>query len=331
MGSLIRKVVWISCALCVTVATLGALCVTQARAEYPTKEIRLIQPYPAGGFNDVMARKLIDVIAKQNLLSKTVLTVAMPGANCRTALEAVLDSEPDGTTLLVHHNQLITAKLSGQIPTGYEQFEMLGGLCAGPIVFDVAKDSKWKTIQELVADAKANPGKYTMGLPGSGGVAHIAALHFLKLAGIPIQNFRYLPLSGGSETLTAVLGHKVEFRTATAADAMRGMLSGDTRVLVVLSHQNLAAFKGVPNLKDLGYPDSVEIRLGVFAPKGISQEVKDKWAEILKTAASSEDFKAFAEERGSPAKYLSPVEWKKQYESDTAIVSDVLKEIQGKK
>lgn len=296
----------------------------KAQAAYPEKEIRVIQPYVAGGFNDAMSRKMADVIAKKGLLPKDVLSVAMPGANTRNALQAVLDAAPDGYTLLMHHTALVTTKVSGQVNIGYDDFVMLGGLCAGPIVMDVVTDNKWKSIDEFVADVKANPGKYTMALPGTGGTAHIAMLHYLSLAGIPANSLRYLPLSGGSETMKALLGKKVDIRCATAADAMRAQMGGDTRPLVVLSHQNLPAFKGVPNLKDMGMPNSLHISLGVFAPKGTPKEVCDLWTSVLKEVAADEDFATFADQRGSPAHFLSPEEFRQVYEYDTKLVTDIL-------
>ena len=126
------------------IAVLGALAAllggfpAQA-AEYPTKEIRIIQPYPSGGFTDVVTRKMAEVIAQDQLLSKDILAVAITGANTRNALQTVLDAAPDGYTLLMHHTALVATKVSGQLPIGYTDFEMLGGLCAGPIAIDVMK------------------------------------------------------------------------------------------------------------------------------------------------------------------------------------------------
>ena len=196
------------------IAVLGALAAllvgfpAQA-AEYPTKEIRIIQPYPSGGFNDVVTRKMAEVIAQDQLLSKDILAVAITGANTRNALQTVLDAAPDGYTLLMHHTALVATKVSGQLPIGYTDFEMLGGLCAGPIAIDVMKDSPWKNVQEMIADVKgASRASIRLPCRARGGTAHIATLHFLKLAGIPVNAFRYLPLSGGAETMKALLGKK---------------------------------------------------------------------------------------------------------------------------
>lgn len=315
--------------ICGLFALLGLLIVPcgNARAlvdEYPVKEIRIIQPYPSGGFNDVGIRKMAEVISAKKLLAKEILPVAITGANTRNALQTVLEAKPDGYTLLMHHTALVATKVSGQLPIGYQDFDMLGGLCAGPIVVDVLKDSPWKTVEQMIEDVKAHPGKYTMAIPGTGGTAHIALLHFLKMTGVPVNAFRWLPLSGGAETMKAVLGRKVDIRCATAADAMRACLSGDMRALIVLSHQTLPAFKGVTTLKDMGLPDSLHIRMGLFAPKGTPQAVKDKWAVILKIVAEDENFKAFMDERGSPAKFSTPEEWAAVYESDTKLVTDIL-------
>lgn len=316
-----------ACGLFAVMGMLAALWigVTPSWADdYPVREIRIIQPYPSGGFNDVVTRKMAEVIAQKKLLSKEILPVAITGANTRNALQAVLDADPDGYTLLMHHTALVATKVSGQLPIGYTDFDMLGGLCAGPIVIDLLKDSKWKTVQEMIDDVKAHPGKYTMAIPGTGGTAHIAVLHFMKMAGIPINAFRWLPLSGGSETLKAILGRKVDIRCATAADSMRACLSGEARALLVLSHQSLPAFKGVTTLKDMNLPDSLHIRMGLFAPKGTPQAVKDRWEAILKIVAEDEGFKAFMDERGSPAVFSTPEEWAEIYESDTELVTDIL-------
>ena len=311
----------------IAVAALAALPggLTALAADYPVKEIRIVQPYPSGGFNDVVTRKMAEVIAQKKLLAKDILAVSITGANTRNALQTVLDAEADGYTLLMHHTALVATKVSGQLPIGYTDFEMLGGLCAGPIAIDVLKQSPWKTVREMIDDVKAHPGKYTMALPGTGGTAHIAMLHFLNVTGIPVNAFRYLPLSGGAETMKALLGKKVDIRCATAADSMRACLGGDVRALVVLSHQNLPAFKGVTTLKDMGLPDSLHIRMGLFAPKGIPADVKRKWTAILKTVTEDEGFRAFMDERGSPARFSDPAEWAEIYQSDTNLVQDILK------
>lgn len=312
------------------ICLMSLLCAPVFAADYPTRDIRIIQPYPAGGFNDMVTRKMADVITQKHLLPKEIIPVAITGANSRNALQAVLDADPDGHTLLMHHTALVATKAAGQLPIGYQDFEMLGGLGAGPIAIDVPKDSKWKNVQEMIDDMKKSPGKYTMAIPGTGGTAHIAMLHFLKMAGIPLKNIRIMPLSGGSETLKALMGGKVDVRCATAADTMRATLSGEVRPIVVLSHQELPAFKGVTNLKDLGYDDSLHISIGLFAPKGTPQEVKDAWAKILEEVAADEGFKAFMDERGSPAKYSPPAEWARSYEVDTKLANDIMSTMKQK-
>lgn len=97
----------------------------------------------------------------------------------------------------MHHTALVATKVSGQLPIGYTDFEMLGGLCAGPIAIDVMKDP----VEERAGDDRRREGAsrqvYVMALPGTGGTAHIATLHFLKLAGIPVINaFRYSQAAG---------------------------------------------------------------------------------------------------------------------------------------
>lgn len=298
---------------------------TAHAAEYPSKEIRIIQPYPAGGFNDVTIRKMTEVIIKKKLFNKDILAISITGANTRNALNTVLGAAADGHTLLMHHTAFVATKVSGQLNIGYTDFEMIGGILAGPITFNVHKDSKWKTIQQFVDDAKANPGKYSAGLPGTGGTAHIAMLHFLKMVGIPTQGLKYLPLSGGSETLKAVLGKDVDIRVATAADAMRSDMSGETRSLVVLSHKSLPAFAGITTLKDMNLPDSLHIDMGLFAPKGTPKEVKELWGKILQEVAVDPDFVKFANERGSVAAYVAPQQWAEIYERDTKLVEDILK------
>ena len=298
---------------------------TALAAEYPAKEIRIIQPYPAGGFNDVTIRKMVEIINKKKLMDRDIIAVSITGANTRNALNTVLDAPADGYTLLMHHTAFVATKVSGQLNIGYTDFDMIGGLLAGPIAFNVNKDSRWTDIRQVVDDIKAHPRKFRMALPGTGGTAHIAMLHFLKLVGIPVKSLNYLPLSGGSETLKAVLGNEVDLRVATAADAMRSDMSGETRSLVVLSHKSLPAFAGVTTLKDMNLEDSLHIDMGLFAPKGTPQEIKDFWARILKEVAADPEFIKFANERGSVAAFVPPDQWTSVYERDTRLVEDILK------
>ena len=296
-----------------------------AGAAYPEKEIRFIIPYAAGGLNDIVARKISDIAGQEKLLPVPVIVTNIHGAQSRNGLNAAKDAAADGYTVLLHHTGIVANNALGQIPNSYKDFRMVGQLMVSPPALDVRADAKWKTIQELLADIKANPGKIRVGV-AIGSVTHVALMNFLNQNGLPVNSVKYIPLEGGGETYAALVGKKVEFTSVQAVSALANMRGGETRILIALTTEKMPAFKDIPNLSDLGIKKSFGTRLGLFVPKGTPDEAVSVLTNLLKVLVDNKTMQDFAVDRSCVLEFIGPEEWAKVYDEDYDTVRSIAKE-----
>lgn len=303
----------------------AALFPSLSQAAYPEKEIRFIVPYAAGGLNDIVARKISDIAGQEKLLPTPVIVTNIHGSQSRNGLNAVMGAAADGYTVLLHHTGIVANNALGQIPNSYKDFRMVGQLLVSPVALDVKADSKWKTVQELLADIKANPGKIRVGV-AIGSVTHVALMNFLNQNGLPVNSVKYIPLEGGGETYAALVGGKVDFTSVQAVSALANMRGGETRILIALTPESMPAFKGIPNLSDLGIKTTFGTRLGLFVPKGTPDEAVNVLTNLLKTLVSNKAMQDFADDRSCVLEFIGPEEWAKVYDGDYDTVRKIAKE-----
>ncbi len=310
--------------LALAAVSLAAL-PSAARAAYPEKEIRFIIPYAAGGLNDIVARKISDIVGQEKLLPVPIIVTNIHGAQSRNGLNAAKDAAPDGYTVLLHHTGIVANNALGQIPNTYKDFRMVGQLMVSPPALDVKADSKWKTIQDLLADIKANLGKIRVGV-AIGSVTHVALMNFLNQNGLPVNSVKYIPLEGGGETYAALVGGKVDFTSVQAVSALANMRGGETRILIALTTEKMPAFKDIPNLGDLGITTSFGTRLGLFVPKGTPDEAVAVLTNLLQTLVNNKTMQDFAVDRSCVLEFIAPDEWAKVYDGDYNTVRTIAKE-----
>ncbi len=316
--------------LCVTslVLALSALAAPRLHAadDFPTREIRFIIPYAAGGLNDIVARKISDIVGKEKLLPVPIVVTNIHGAQSRNGLNAAKDAAADGYTVLLHHTGIVANNALGQIPNSYKDFRMVGQLLVSPAALDVKADSKYKTIQDLIADIKANPGKIRVGV-AIGSVTHVALMNFLNNVGLPVNSVKYIPLEGGGETYAALVGGKVDFTSVQAVSALSNMRGGETRILIALTPDRMPAFAAIPNLSDLGITKSFGTRLGLFVPKGTPDQPVAVLTNLLKTLVNdNQAMQDFAVDRSCVLEFMLPEDWAKVYDEDYNTVRTIAKE-----
>ena len=306
-------------------ALLMALAVPfTASAAFPEKEIRILIPYKAGGQSDLTARKLADIIQQKKLLPVSVLVVNIPGGNTVDCLNNVKSAKPDGYTLTLHHTALVTMEALGLLPLSWRDFDMIGQCLAMPMMLVVNADSPWKTAKEMIDAVNSNPGKFSCALPGTGGTAHFAALQFFAKTGM-LGNINQQPLSGANEAITALMGKRADMRTSTSLDAARFMRSGEQRGLVVIDNKPLPGYPDVEKASDLGVDSSVLLRSGLFAPKGLPQDVRDTLVNALKAAVESDEFQEFCKSQAAMPEFQNPEQWAKTYAADQESVNALAK------
>ena len=215
--------------------------------------------------------------------------------------KALASAKPDGYTI-------------GQIPISVTRFSQLGTLQADPRkdytyiartsgqTFGIAvpANSRFKTLQDLVAAAKAKPGSITYAHAGVGGATHVGMEEFAAAAGIQLS---HVPYKGGAEALQGVLGGHVDALADSSSWAPH-VEAGKLRLLATWGEQRTPRFKDVPTLKDLGYNVVVDAPNGIGAPKGLPPAVEAKLRDAFRQAVASPEFKSVADRLDAPLLYL---------------------------
>ena len=270
---------------------------TQAAAaapatDYPKEAITMIIPYGAGGTTDVVGRQLAIALEKQ--LGQSIVVENMAGASGSVGAQACLDADPDGYTILLTAESLGTQRVMGISEMSYADFAPISAIASDQKVVVVGKDSKYNTIQELLDDIKANPGKIQMSYTGPGGSGHIQALILNKFGYEPALT----AYSSGSEGITAVLGNQVEFTNSNYATVASYIESGDLKLLAVCSNEPLAAHPEVPTLASVieGSEELMSIPyspLSLIVDKDVPAEVQTVLRDATMKAVADPDFNAF--------------------------------------
>lgn len=313
-----------ACLSLAAAAQLGAV-------DFPTREIRIIVPYRAGGQSDLAARKIAEIVQKQNILPQTVLVVNMSGANTLEGLRATRDAKPDGYTLLLHHTSMLTMDALGTLNLDWRNaFDPVCQIMEVPYVFSVkAKrdDGKtWKSLSDFAADAKANPGKYTVSIQGVGGSAHFAGAQVLMALGID-KDVKYMPLTGGSDSATALMAGRVDIRPAPSSDVARFVRSGDETVLAFISDKPSESFPGAELSGDLKLNYPIVLRSGLWTAKDTPKEVVKILEDAMRKIVDSAEFKDFMKSQTANPAFMTGAEWLPVFEKDAETINALGKTI----
>ena len=287
------------------VASASAITTAHAQSAYPTKPVTLMVPTAPGGTTDIAARMLADPLGKA--LGQTVIVENRGGASGGIAAVAVKRAEPDGHTLLMQYSgyHVITPAVAKQ-PIGWEakDFQAVANVLNAPQVVVARAGLPIKTMAELIAYAKANPGKLTYASSGNGSLQHVTGAMLEQQAGIQMT---HVPYKGTGPALQDLLGGQVDVTFGTPPPFMQHIQSGKLRALAVTGKTRLASLPDVPTSAEAGLPKlDATSWFAVFAPAATPKPIVDKLsAEIAKVIATPA-FRQKAAEQGASADYMTP-------------------------
>ena len=268
-------------------------------AEYPTRAIKLVVPYAAGGPTDVLARLVADYLGRD--LKQTTVVENKPGAQGAIAAEMVSRSEPDGYTLFVTAASIMVLNplLYKKLPYDPQKdLRMLTVVTDLPVVMEVHPSVPAKTVQEFVAYAKANPGKLNFGSAGTGGTIHLAGEMFKQIAGVEMT---HVPYKGAGPALTDLLSGNIQVMFDTLSTALPPVKGGLLRPLGVSSKQRSPDLPDVPTVIESGYPDyQVGVWFGLAGSSKLPAEVVTKVMASMDKALGDPAFRASLEKIGFP-------------------------------
>ena len=303
-----------------TIAALFALLACGAQAQdYPTKPITMIVAFPPGGVAELVGRPL--AASMEKALGQPVIILNRPGAGGAIGTTVAAKAAPDGYTVLMTLSSIsifpVSDPLEGK-PAPYQisDFMPIALVTADPTVLVVRADSPYKTVQDFVAAAKANPGKINYSSSGVYGTLHVAMEMFAGAAGIELF---HIPYQGGGPAVTALLGGQVQALASGPAAAVGQIRGGKMRALAGWGEKRLALMPELPTCKELGYKD-VEFYIwsGVVAPAAIPPNVQHKLRAAVRAAVADPQFTAAMAKVSTPISYLDAPEFKDFWVADAA-------------
>jgi tripartite-type tricarboxylate transporter receptor subunit TctC len=306
----------------------AALLATPALAQdYPARPVTLINPFPPGGAVDVVGRPF--AAALEPLLKQPVVVETKSGAAGAVGAQFAANAKPDGYTLLAHLPSIsgfaAVDALFGRTPKFTRaDFIPVARLTEGPMVLVVNDQQPYKTLKELVDDAKQNPNKLIFSSSGLYGALHLPMALLLRAAGIQMK---HLPTAGGGPALTALLGNNAQVLVSSIAAANAQMKAGKLRALACFSPKRAAAAPDVPTLKELGYDVEFSIWVGLFAPKGTPDPVIARVRMETKKVVETDQFKTAISNIGDVVAHLDQPEFTAFWDADAKRVEAAVQSI----
>lgn len=300
-----------------------------AQAVWPSRNVTMIVPFPAGGQADLAARPV--ALALERILGKSVIVDNRAGGGGGSVGNAAAArAEPDGYTLLMTLSSLAVLPEADRLfdrPVAYEmsQFAPVARVLADPTMLAVPASAPWKTVKDFVDDAKARPGQIPYGSSGPYGTLHIAMEMFAASAGIKLL---HVPFRGAAPALNALLTGTVQ-AVASAPGTLRAQVdAGKMRVLAGWGAKRVASFPDVPTFQELGYKDvEFYIWAGLFAQTALPAPIMTKLRETMGEAVRAPEVVKTFETAGSPVAYMDAPEFAKFVEADSARLIAAVKKI----
>ena len=308
------------------VCVLAMPLIAQAQ-DFPTRPINVVAPFPPGGQADLMARPTAAAIEK--ILKSPVVVVNKTGAAGAVGMAFVANSKPDGYTLLMALSSISIIpeadKLFDRKPAyTMDQLVPIALVSADPTILVCRSERPWKSVKELVDDAKKRPEGISYSSSGIYGTLHMAMEMLIHSAGIKMK---HVPYGGAAPALTALLGGHVDCMASGPAVVLPHIKAGKLRPLAGWGEKRLAVLPELPTLKELGYDAEFYIWAGMFAPKGTPEPIMKKLRDTVRAAMQDPDFKAALDKMETPIAYLDAPEFQKFWDKDAKMLADAIKRV----
>ena len=296
-----------------------------ARAEaWPSKPLRVVIPFPAGGSVDAFGRVWAAKLQAQ--IGQPVVIDNRGGAGGNVGANIVAKSPPDGYTLLLHTNgQAISPAIYKTLPFDpFTDFTRVAELCTTSTVIVVNNDVPAKNFQEFVAYVKANPGKLNYGSSGVGNALHLTMEMVKKETGM---NIAMVPFTGDAPLFTALIGGEIQAALVPTTASKSHIDAGAIRAIAVTTASRVSTMPTVPTLMEQGLPNfSVTGWLALFAPGGVPRDIVDRIAKESLTAVNSPELKAPLVNLTLDPANAGPDEFDKIYRADVERFKRVVKD-----
>lgn len=300
------------------------------KADWPQKGkvITLIMPWGAGGGSDVGARLLTPLMEKE--LGTTIEVVNKTGGGSQVGITELAKAKPDGYTFGMTNlpaTPAIYLDADRKAAFTRKDLQPVANHVFDPIAIAVAKDSKYKTMKDLMDAAKANPGKITISTSGILSATHIA---FLSLQKKTNTEFSFVPFDNNGQMRSALLGGHVDAEGGTVGDLVPGVKSGDIRILAVFDKAESKFLPGVPTAISQGYDIEAGTARAFSVPAGTPKEVVDILAASIQKGMQNEEHRKKMEEQGLELRYMDAEQLSAYWDQVDATLKPIIEESKKK-
>lgn len=305
------------------IAALGVVSnASYASDNYPNQSIRLIVPYSAGGVTDLAGRALAEQMSKH--LGQAVVVENRTGANGTMGAIQMLTTKPDGYTVtMVPIGIYRMPHITGATYDPANDFTYISQVAGFNYYLTVNSKSPWKTLDDLIQDAKNNPDTINYGSPGAYSSQHIAMVQLGNQAGL---TWTHIPFKGEADALTAVMGQHVD-AVVGASGSIPYVTHGDMRALAVLGEQRSDALPDVPTLQESGYDIVHTSAFGIVGPKGMPESVVAELDRAVGAAMQDENLIERLDQLGVTPLYLNHEDYTKAAMQSVITEEQTIKEL----
>jgi tripartite-type tricarboxylate transporter receptor subunit TctC len=265
--------------------------------EFPSKEIRFVVPWNAGGSNDIAARALAQLAADQGV---QVIVENVPGATGAIGMTRVANAAPDGYTIGMGTSSTLALIAQNLTPLRNEQFAPIARVTVDPLILLVPASSPTANLDAFVAHLKKNPGSVSIGTPGTNNLNHIFSVMTGRIAGVEIIN---VPYTGGSKVVADLAGKQLHAAVLKPSESKAMIDGGLVKPIAVFADARLQALPDVPTFKERGYdvfPYGPLVQMAyIVAPANVPAAVREKLTSIFSKAIQSPKFKTATEQAGA--------------------------------
>ncbi|MWJ27029.1 tripartite tricarboxylate transporter substrate binding protein [Halomonas sp. ZH2S] len=309
-------ITWLAAGL-LSAATMGS-----AWAEYPERPVTMIVAYSAGGGTDVAARTLAPYIEEH--LGQSITVLNRPGAGGEIGFTALAQADPDGYTFgFINIPNMLAIPIQREARYSLEDIDPVAQIVYDAGALSVRSDSDITSLEELVAEAKANPGTVTYGTTGIGSDDHLAVLSFERKAGIEL---RHIPFPGAADLRAATLGGHITMASMNISESVDDMEAGNLHILGQMAEERWENAPEVPTFQELGYDVVMGSHRGIGAPAGMPEAVFETLSGAVTKAVADPEFQEKSMQQGLPLAFQGPEAFGSQLETLNAELKELWEE-----
>src|SRR5688572_2307699 len=283
---------------------VAALVSLNVHAAYPDRPVKLVVPWAAGGDTDNIFRPFAPGL--QKALGQTVVIANVGGASGTRGAKEVKDSPADGYTLYAVHDYIHSTYYAGVADVKYTDFEPICLFASTPSVLTASPKTPWKTMQDLLKDAKARPGQITVGATLAS-TSHFFPALIEKVTG---AKFKYVSYEGLAPRMNAILGGHVDLTDSNLTQKGK-VEAGQLKFLAIATEKRHPEMPNVPTLKELGVNVVYDVNRGVMVPKGTPPEAVNKLASACAAATKEPEFAKAMKAQGTDVRYMDRAAYSK--------------------